>query len=80
MKMIIFGLILWLIFWFWVIGVDYVFVEGGAIFVSNYLLFFDLIFLPLLFDWKVIFFAKVDYFIGRGVKGCATVLFFKLVD
>jgi 1-acyl-sn-glycerol-3-phosphate acyltransferase len=80
MKTIVLGPILRLIFRPWVTGVDNVPTEGGAILASNHLSFSDSIFLPLLLDRKVTFLAKADYFTGRGPKGRATALFFKLAD
>ncbi len=80
MKTVVLGPILRLIFRPWVTGVDNVPTEGGAILASNHLSFSDSIFLPLLLDRKVTFLAKADYFTGRGPKGRATALFFKLAD
>ena len=80
MKTIVLGPLLRLIFRPWVTGVDNVPTEGGAILASNHLSFSDSIFLPLLLDRKVTFLAKADYFTGRGAKGRATALFFKLAD
>ncbi len=80
MKTIVLGPILRLIFRPWVTGVDHVPTEGGAILASNHLSFSDSIFLPLLLDRKVTFLAKADYFTGRGAKGRATAMFFKLAD
>ncbi|GAA4356282.1 lysophospholipid acyltransferase family protein [Angustibacter luteus] len=80
MKTVVLGPILRLIFRPWVTGVDHVPVEGPAILASNHLSFSDSIFLPLLLDRKVTFLAKADYFTGRGPKGRATALFFRLAD
>ncbi len=80
MKTVVLGPVLRLIFRPWVTGVDNVPTEGGAILASNHLSFSDSIFLPLLLDRKVVFLAKADYFTGRGPKGRATALFFKLAD
>ncbi|GAB3596790.1 lysophospholipid acyltransferase family protein [Angustibacter peucedani] len=80
MKTVVLGPVLRLIFRPWVTGVDNVPTEGGAILASNHLSFSDSIFLPLLLDRKVTFLAKADYFTGRGPKGRATALFFRLAD
>jgi 1-acyl-sn-glycerol-3-phosphate acyltransferase len=80
MKTVVLGPILRLIFRPWVTGVDNVPAEGPAILASNHLSFSDSIFLPLLLDRKVTFLAKADYFTGRGAKGRATALFFRLAD
>ncbi|WP_426560820.1 lysophospholipid acyltransferase family protein [Angustibacter sp. McL0619] len=80
MKTVVLGPILRLIFRPWVTGVDNVPTEGPAILASNHLSFSDSIFLPLLLDRKVTFLAKADYFTGRGAKGRATALFFRLAD
>ena len=80
MKTVVLGPILRLIFRPWVTGVENVPTEGPAILASNHLSFSDSIFLPLLMDRKVTFLAKADYFTGRGAKGRATALFFRLAD
>src|SRR4051794_4901106 len=80
MKTVVLGPILRLIFRPWVTGLENVPAEGAAILASNHLSFSDSIFLPLLLDRKVTFLAKADYFTGRGAKGRATALFFRLAD
>jgi 1-acyl-sn-glycerol-3-phosphate acyltransferase len=80
LKRIVLGPVLRLIFRPYVIGAENVPAEGPAILASNHLSFSDSIFLPLLLDRKVTFLAKADYFTGRGAKGRATALFFRLAD
>src|SRR4051794_2356021 len=80
MKTVVLGPILRLIFRPWVTGLENVPAEGAAILASNHLSFSDSIFLPLLLDRKVTFLAKADYFTGRGPKGRATAMFFRLAD
>src|SRR4051812_43286714 len=80
MKTVVLGPILRLIFRPWVTGLEHVPAHGGAILASNHLSFSDSIFLPLVLDRKVTFLAKADYFTGRGPKGRATALFFRLAD
>src|SRR4051812_20993290 len=80
MKTVVLGPILRLIFRPWITGVDNVPTEGPVILASNHLSFSDSIFLPLLLDRKVTFLAKADYFTGRGAKGRATAMFFRLAD
>jgi 1-acyl-sn-glycerol-3-phosphate acyltransferase len=79
-KTVVLGPLLRLVFRPWVVGVDNVPAEGGALLASNHLSFSDSIFLPLLLDRKVIFLAKADYFTGKGTKGRLTALFFRLAD
>src|SRR4051812_17916582 len=80
MKTVVLGPILRLIFRPWVTGLEHVPAHGGAILASNHLSFSDSIFLPLVLDRRVTFLAKSDYFTGRGAKGRATALFFRLAD
>src|SRR4051812_41433845 len=80
MKTVVLGPILRLIFRPWVTGLEHVPERGGAILASNHLSFSDSIFLPLVLDRRVTFLAKSDYFTGRGAKGRATALFFRLAD
>jgi 1-acyl-sn-glycerol-3-phosphate acyltransferase len=79
-KTVVLGPLLRLVFRPWVMGVENVPVEGGALLASNHLSFSDSIFLPLLLDRKVIFLAKADYFTGKGIKGRLTALFFRWTD
>jgi 1-acyl-sn-glycerol-3-phosphate acyltransferase len=80
MKSVVLGPLLRLVFRPWVTGLEHVPETGGAILASNHLSFSDSIFLPLLLERKVTFLAKSDYFTGRGPKGRATALFFRLAD
>jgi 1-acyl-sn-glycerol-3-phosphate acyltransferase len=80
LKRVLVGPLLRLFFRPWVEGVEHVPASGGAILASNHLSFSDSIFLPLMLERKVTFLAKSDYFTGRGVKGRATAVFFKLAD
>jgi len=77
LKRIILGPVLRLVFRPYVIGLENVPAEGGAIFASNHLSFSDSIFLPLVVDRRITFLAKADYFTGRGIKGRLTAGFFK---
>ena len=80
LKRVLLGPFLRLIFRPWVEGVENVPADGPAILASNHLSFSDSIFLPLMVERKVTFLAKIDYFIGRGIKGRLTAGFFKLAD
>lgn len=80
LKSVFLGPLLRLVFRPWVTGLEHVPAEGGALLASNHLSFSDSIFLPLLLDRRVTFLAKADYFTGRGAKGRATALFFRLAD
>jgi 1-acyl-sn-glycerol-3-phosphate acyltransferase len=77
LKRIVLGPVLRLIFRPYVIGLENVPEEGGAIFASNHLSFSDSIFLPLVVDRRITFLAKADYFTGRGFKGRMTAGFFR---
>jgi 1-acyl-sn-glycerol-3-phosphate acyltransferase len=80
LKTVVLGPVLRLLFRPWVTGLEHVPASGGAILASNHLSFSDSIFLPLVLDRRVTFLAKSDYFTGRGAKGRATALFFRLAD
>ena len=80
LKTVVLGPVLRLLFRPWVTGLEHVPDQGGAILASNHLSFSDSIFLPLVVDRRVTFLAKSDYFTGRGAKGRATALFFRLAD
>lgn len=77
MKNIIAGPILLSIFRPWVVGLENIPKTGGAILASNHLSFIDSVFLPLVVQRRVVFLAKSDYFMGKGLKGWATKMFFK---
>jgi 1-acyl-sn-glycerol-3-phosphate acyltransferase len=77
LKRIVLGPVLRLIFRPYVIGLENVPEEGGAILASNHLSFSDSIFLPLVIERRVTFLAKADYFTGRGLKGRLTAGFFR---
>ncbi|GLI29092.1 1-acyl-sn-glycerol-3-phosphate acyltransferase [Agromyces rhizosphaerae] len=77
MKHIVVGPIVLGIFRPWVVGLEHVPKEGGAILASNHLSFIDSIFLPLVVDRNVVFLAKSEYFTGKGIKGWLTRLFFQ---
>ncbi|GAA4365779.1 lysophospholipid acyltransferase family protein [Paeniglutamicibacter cryotolerans] len=62
----------------WVKGLERIPAQGGAILASNHLSVSDSIFLPVAVSRPVVFLAKSDYFTGRGIKGRATALFFRL--
>jgi 1-acyl-sn-glycerol-3-phosphate acyltransferase len=80
LKTVVLGPVLRLLFRPWVTGLEHVPERGGAILASNHLSFSDSIFLPLVLNRRVTFLAKSDYFTGRGAKGKATALFFRLAD
>jgi 1-acyl-sn-glycerol-3-phosphate acyltransferase len=77
LKRIVLGPVLRLIFRPYVIGLENVPEDGGAILASNHLSFSDSIFLPLVVERRVTFLAKADYFTGRGLKGRLTAGFFR---
>ncbi len=62
----------------WVKGMSNIPAEGGAILASNHLSVSDSIFLPVAVERPVVFLAKMEYFTGKGLKGKATALFFRL--
>lgn len=76
MKHIVVGPILLAIFRPWVIGLENIPKNGGAILASNHLSFIDSVFLPLVVERRMAFLAKSEYFTGKGIKGWATKLFF----
>ncbi|WP_345802302.1 lysophospholipid acyltransferase family protein [Microbacterium sp. AZCO] len=78
MKYIVIGPITKAIWRPWIVGRRNVPADGAAILASNHLSFVDSIFLPLMIDRPVAFLAKSDYFTGRGIKGWATRMFFKM--
>ncbi|MBW4094620.1 MAG: 1-acyl-sn-glycerol-3-phosphate acyltransferase [Acidobacteria bacterium] len=80
MKRIFLGPILKLLFRPWVKGIDNIPATGAAVIASNHLSFSDSIFMPLMVPRPVIFLAKSEYFTGRGLKGRATALFFRLTN
>ena len=77
LKRVVLGPVLRLIFRPYVIGLENVPEDGGAILASNHLSFSDSIFLPLVVDRRVTFLAKADYFTGSGLKGRLTAGFFR---
>lgn len=50
--------------------------RGAAVIASNHVSFSDSIFLPLVVRRQIVFIAKSDYFVGKGLKGWFTKLFF----
>ncbi|MFC7548398.1 lysophospholipid acyltransferase family protein [Plantactinospora sp. GCM10030261] len=76
MKYVILGPWLRLIFRPRVEGLEYVPATGPAILASNHLSFSDSIFMPLMVKRKVTFVAKAEYFLGKGLKGWLTKMFF----
>ncbi|MFG1952512.1 lysophospholipid acyltransferase family protein [Micromonospora sp. NPDC048830] len=76
MKYIILGPLLRLIFRPQVEGLQHVPDTGPVILASNHLSFSDSIFTPLVVKRKVTFIAKAEYFIGKGIKGWLTKMFF----
>lgn len=57
-------------------GVEHIPDEGPVIIASNHLSFSDSVFLPLVLKRKIVFIGKQEYFIGRGLKGWFSRLFF----
>ena len=78
MKYIVIGPITKAIWRPWIVGRRNIPASGAAILASNHLSFVDSVFLPLMIDRPVSFLAKSDYFTGRGLKGWATRMFFKM--
>jgi len=77
LKYVVLGPILRLIFRPHVTGREHIPASGAAILASNHLSFSDSIFLPLMVKRrKVTFVAKAEYFLGTGIKGFLTKLFF----
>jgi 1-acyl-sn-glycerol-3-phosphate acyltransferase len=77
LKRIVLGPVLKLIFRPYVIGMENIPEHGPAIFASNHVSFSDSFFLPLMVPRRVTFLAKIDYFIGTGLKGRLTAMFFR---
>ncbi len=77
LKNFILGPILKVLFRPWVRGADKIPADGAAILASNHLSFSDSIFLPLMLRRPVVFLAKSEYFIGKGIKGTLSRWFFK---
>nr|WP_081709866.1 lysophospholipid acyltransferase family protein [Arthrobacter sp. 35W] len=80
MKKIFLGPILKLLFRPWIKGLDNVPVDGPAVLASNHLSFSDSIFMPLMVPRPVVFLAKSEYFTGKGLKGRAVAMFFRLTN
>jgi 1-acyl-sn-glycerol-3-phosphate acyltransferase len=76
LKYVVLGPILRLVFRPQVDGRDHVPRHGAAIIASNHLSFCDSIFMPLMVRRKVTFVAKAEYFLGTGIKGFLTKMFF----
>ncbi|MFI7549784.1 lysophospholipid acyltransferase family protein [Micromonospora sediminimaris] len=76
LKYVLLGPLLRLIFRPQVEGLHHVPATGPVILASNHLSFSDSIFTPLIVPRKVTFVAKAEYFIGRGIKGWLTKMFF----
>lgn len=80
MKKIFLGPILKLLFRPWIKGLDNVPLDGPAVLASNHLSFSDSIFMPLMVPRPVVFLAKSEYFTGKGLKGRAVAMFFRLTN
>ncbi len=76
-KNLIAGPILMTVFRPWIVGRENIPKSGGVIFAGNHLSFIDSVFLPLVLERRISFLAKSDYFLGTGIKGWLTRLFFK---
>ncbi|SCF41027.1 lysophospholipid acyltransferase family protein [Micromonospora mirobrigensis] len=76
LKYIILGPVLRLIFRPQVEGLEHIPATGPVILASNHLSFSDSIFTPLIVKRKVTFIAKAEYFLGKGLKGWLTKMFF----
>jgi len=61
-------------------GLEHVPASGPVIIASNHLSFIDSVIIPLAVPRRVRFLAKAEYFTGRGLRGRATALFFRLID
>ncbi|GAA5037130.1 lysophospholipid acyltransferase family protein [Actinopolymorpha pittospori] len=77
LKVFALGPLLKTVFRPWVEGLENVPREGPAILVSNHLSFSDSVWLPLVVPRRITFPAKIEYFIGTGIKGRLTALFFR---
>jgi 1-acyl-sn-glycerol-3-phosphate acyltransferase len=63
-----------------VLGVENVPPTGPVIIASNHLSFIDSVVIPLAVPRRVRFLAKAEYFEGRGLRGRARALFFRVID
>lgn len=79
-KIFIVGLFVNLVFWLWLCGDENVLESGLVIFVSNYFLFIDLVFLFLVVWWLISFLVKSEYFIGLGIVGWFIKYFFLVIN
>ncbi len=61
-------------------GLEQVPHTGAVIIASNHLSFIDSVVIPLAVPRRVRFLAKAEYFTGRGLRGRAVALFFRLID
>jgi 1-acyl-sn-glycerol-3-phosphate acyltransferase len=61
-------------------GLEHVPATGPVIIASNHLSFIDSVVIPLAVPRRVRFLAKAEYFTGRGLRGRATALIFRLID
>jgi 1-acyl-sn-glycerol-3-phosphate acyltransferase len=61
----------------WTEGLSHIPDEGPAIIASNHLSVADSLFLPVLVPRTINFWAKQEYFSGKGIKGRATAAIFK---
>lgn len=77
LKWVVIGPWLWLIYRPKVEGMHHIPKRGPAIIASNHVSFADSIFLPLVVRRQIVFIAKSDYFVGKGLKGFFSKLFFK---
>ncbi|GAA4388673.1 MULTISPECIES: 1-acyl-sn-glycerol-3-phosphate acyltransferase [Brevibacterium] len=80
LKTIVVGPVARALFRPWVRGLENIPETGGAIIAGNHLSFIDSIFVPLAVPRPVVYLAKNDYFVGRGIKGTVTRWFFKLTN
>ena len=76
MKRVLLGPLLRLVYRPSAENVEHVPKEASAILASNHLTVIDSFFLPLVFERKISFLAKSDYFTQRGPKGWAKRVFF----
>ena len=80
LRRILIGPLLRVLFRPWVRGLENIPEEGGAIIAGNHMSFLDSIFVPLASQRPVVYLAKKDYFVRRGLFGTLQRWFFRVTN